>query len=87
MFSNTQSSDKPLSYGDNQGTLNMIRDQKINDLTKHLAVKFHHVRNLVYEQQCFDLQYVPSSDNLADICTKGMARQIYEGLSDSCGVV
>ena len=72
--------DKPLLYGDNQGTLNMIRDQKINDFTKHLAVKFQHVRNLVYEQECFDLQYIPTSANLADICTKGLARQIYEKL-------
>ena len=65
---------QPIMYGDNQGTLTLIRSQKINDLTKHVALTYHHVRNLVLEQECFDLSYVPSNENLADICTKSIAR-------------
>ena len=67
-------------YGDNQGTLKLIKSQKINDLTKHVAIKYHHVRNLVLEQGCFDLEYLPTSDNLADIGTKSIARAQFEKL-------
>ena len=54
-------------YGDNQSTLKLIKSQKINDLTKYAAIKYHHICNLVLEleQQCFDLEYAPSSENLA----------------------
>ena len=55
-------------YGDNQGTLQLIQNEKINDLTKHVAVTYHYMRNLVLERRCFGLEYVASSDNLADIC-------------------
>ena len=33
-------------YADNQGTLNLVRNHKINDLTKHVAVAYHNVCNL-----------------------------------------
>ena len=71
---------KATLNGDNQSTLTLIKSQKINDLTKHVAVTYHHIRNLVLEQNRFSLQYVPSSENLADICTKGLARVQYEKL-------
>ena len=71
---------KATLNGDNQSTLTLIKSQKINDLTKHVAVTYHHIRNLVLEQNRFSLQYVPSSENLADIYTKGLAREQYEKL-------
>ena len=71
---------KATLNGDNQSTLTLIKSQKMNDLTKHVAVTYHQIRNLVLEQNWFSLQYVPSSENLADICTKGLARGQYEKL-------
>lgn len=32
--------------------------------------------SVVLEQGCFDLQYVPTSENLADICTKRSATRL-----------
>ena len=66
-------------YGDNQGTLQLIQNEKINDITKHVAVTYHYMQNLVLERRCFGLEYVASNDNLADICTKSLARP------QSCG--
>lgn len=46
---------KQVLYGDNQGTLSLIQNQKINDLTKHVAITNHQIRILVFEQGCVDL--------------------------------
>lgn len=46
------------------------RSQKINDLTKHVAITYNHIHNLVLEQNRLALQYMPLNENLADICTK-----------------
>ena len=67
-------------YGDNKGTLQLIQNEKINDLTKHVAVTYHYMRNLVLERRCFGLEYVASSDNLA---TKGLARPQFEKLRNA----
>ena len=64
----------PTLYGDNQGTLSMIRNHKVNDLTKHVILQYHYMCNLVFERGCFDVEFVHSSDNLADACTKSLAR-------------
>ena len=79
--SQSQSQSQSVLYGgNNQGMISLIRNQKINDHTKQLAV--HHLRNLVEEQKCRDLAYVPTIDNLADICTKGIAKVQFERLSE-----
>ena len=69
-----------MLYGDNQSTLDLIRNHKINDLTKHVSITYHFLRNLVLERKCFDLQNAPSSENLMDICTKGLAKPQYDKL-------
>ena len=73
-----------ILYGDNQATLKLIHNQRNNnDLTKHVAVVYHFIRNLVLEQKLFHLRYIPTTENLADICTKGIARPQYERLRQS----
>ena len=52
----------------------MIRNHKVNDLTKHVILQYHYMRNLVFERGCFNVEFVRSSDNLADACTKSLAR-------------
>ena len=75
------SSSSIVLYGDNQATLKLIRNQRNHsDLTKHVAVVYHFIRNLVLEQKLFHLRYIPTTENLADICTKGIARPQYERL-------
>ena len=77
--SNQQPVDSTL-YGDNQGTLNLVQNHKGGDLTKHVVINYHFLRNVVQERGCFDLQNVPSTENLADICTKGLAKPQYDKL-------
>ena len=74
-----QQADSTL-YGDNQGTLNLVQNHKGGDLTKHVVINYHFLRNVVLERGCFDLQHVPSTENLADICTKGLAKPQYDKL-------
>ena len=61
-------------YRDNQGTLNLLQNYKGGDLTKHVVINYHFLRNVVQERGCFHLQHVPSTENLVDICTKGLAK-------------
>ena len=52
----------------------MIRNHKVNDLTKHVLLQYHYMRNLVFEHGYFDVGFVRLHDNLTDACTKSLAR-------------
>ena len=47
--------EKATLNGDNQSTLTIIKREEINDITKHVAVTYHHIRNLVLKQNRFPL--------------------------------
>ena len=82
VLSELQISERSVMYGDNQGTLQLIRNQKINDLTKFVAINYHFMRNLVLDRHCFDLDYAPTS--VADLFTKSLARPQFGRLRKLC---
>jgi len=54
---------------DNQGTLDLIKSEQINDRTKYIDIKFRHV----YDQEnqgTILSQYVAMQEQIADIMTK-----------------
>ena len=68
---------------DNQAALALIKDHKISNKSKHIAVHFHYTRERYLEGD-FAINHVASKNNLADVCTKALPvpllRQMVEGL-------
>jgi len=54
--------------------------------TKHIPIKYHFLREQVLEQKV-KLEYVPSSEQIADIVTKPLPRDTFEYLWQKLGVL
>lgn len=61
-------------YGDNQSAISFSRSPVENQRTKHISVRYHFLRNLVYDKT-LKLGYISSRDNLADIFTKALTKE------------
>ena len=66
---------------DNTSTLDIAENHRISDRSKHIDIHYHRVRELVYTKK-LTLLYVPSAENLADICTKGLPLDAFSYLRD-----
>jgi hypothetical protein len=55
--------------GDNKGTLDLLKNPRINNGSKHIDVSYHHVRDLVKRER-LRASYTPSEDMIADRLTK-----------------
>jgi hypothetical protein len=60
-------------YTDNNGALLLAKNPIFHERTKHIAVKYHYIRDLI-SQGIIDLIYVPSRDNKSDGFTKALDR-------------
>ncbi len=70
---------------DNDATKGLAEDRKTTQRSKHIDIKYHYVRELVEKQQVKILR-VDSSENCADILTKGVARERFEYLRHKIGM-
>src|SRR5947199_5309957 len=52
---------------DNTGSINLAHNPTLIDRTKHIDIHYHFTQEHL-EKRSFELFYVPSSENLADIC-------------------
>lgn len=64
---------KPLVYVDNQAAIDFLKSPIENHRTKHIEVRYYFVRDLYYKSN-FDIKYVRSKFNLADIFTKPLTQ-------------
>jgi hypothetical protein len=60
-------------FTDNQGALDTIHGEGIKTRTKHIDIRFHAARNL-QQLGLVDFAYIPTTDNTADVFTKGLAK-------------
>jgi hypothetical protein len=60
---------------DNTGAIAITENDQVNDRTKHIDIHFHKICE-EYDKRTFELLYVPSNENLADICTKTLPNRI-----------
>ena len=72
-------------FEDNAGCIELARAPKLRPRTKHIAVKYHHFRSHIYNEQsnptgCLKLKYVGTKDQLADIFTKPLNESLFEKL-------
>ena len=64
----------PLTIADNnQGSLDLAKDNKFHSRTKHIDLRYHFIREAV-EGKEIKLEYVPTGDNITDIFTKALAQ-------------
>lgn len=73
---------KPVLLIDNQSAIRLIKNPELHQRSKHIDVRFHFVREL-YEKDVFDIEYVNTEFQVADICTKPLAKERYEKLRKS----
>ena len=58
---------------DNQGAIALAKDNKFHSRTKHIDLRYHFIREAV-EARKIKMKYIPTSENVADIFTKPLAR-------------
>ncbi|KAF7761077.1 hypothetical protein Agabi119p4_10486 [Agaricus bisporus var. burnettii] len=62
-----------LIYADNNGAIANTQNYKNHRRTKHIDIRYHFVKERTANGDIV-FEYIPSSDNLADILTKPLAR-------------
>lgn len=68
-------------YCDNTATLHALGNRSFSSRTKHIALRFFFIRELVTERK-ISIHYVPTEDNLADIGTKHFNKHRFKHLMD-----
>jgi hypothetical protein len=72
-------------FEDNQGCIAMAKNPITHERTKHIDIKYHFVRELI-EDKKIAIQYIPTEDMLADIMTKGLARDRHQRICTAIGL-
>eukprot|EP00253_Pinus_taeda_P034571 PITA_34571 len=70
-----------IIWCDNKSTLKFCRDPVQRQRTKHIEILMHFIRELIHDG-IIDLQYCPSSEQIADIFTKTFTEQKFRFLRD-----
>ena len=68
-------------FEDNQGTIALAKNAKINSRTKHIDIKFHFIREAI-ENKKIDVEYCSSDNMIADTFTKSLLKPVFEYLRD-----
>ncbi|KAL4089751.1 hypothetical protein QTP88_024723 [Uroleucon formosanum] len=76
---------KPILYIDNQSAIRLVKNPEFHKRTKHIDVRYHFIREK-YEDGQFQLQYIGTEDQIADILTKPLVKECFEKLRSAIGV-
>lgn len=71
----------PVIYGDNQSAQALSMNGIKSERTKHVAIKYAFIHDEVSNKRV-TLQWTPTTEMLADILTKSLARPLHEALRD-----
>ena len=61
-----------IFHGDNQKAINLAQNTITHSCSKHVDIRDHFVRDLV-ARKVFQLRYIPTFQNIADILTKTLS--------------
>ena len=74
-------------FEDNQSAIAMCKNPQFHGKSKHIAIKYHYIRELVDDGKLL-VKYVSSDDNIADIFTKGSFTQhVFDTLASLLNMV
>jgi hypothetical protein len=68
-------------FCDNRSTIDLAENHRISKLSKHIDIHHYRVRELVHDRT-LPLMYIPTTDNLADMCTQGLPEVQLSNLRD-----
>ena len=72
-------------FEDNNGAIDLSRNAKYHNRTKHIDINHHFIRERVKSKE-IDVVPCPSKDMAADVLTKGIPRVQFEKLRNLLGV-
>ena len=75
----------PTIYCDSQSAIHLIRNPVYHAKTKHIEVRFHHIRELVTEKR-LEVQKIDTEVNIADFLTKPLPDQHLGALRTKLGL-
>lgn len=71
---------------DNTSAINISKNPVMHSRTKHIPIRYHSLREKALENEVA-LDYVASRDQVADIFTKPLAKEVFEQLREGLGVL
>ena len=74
-----------ILYCDNTSAINIFKNLVMHAKTKHIAIKYHYVRELVEDKEV-KMEYIHTKEQIADIFTKPLPKDAYEYLRGKLGV-
>lgn len=72
-------------FGNNQGTLDLIKNLKHHSRIKHIDVQYHYIQEAVADGHV-KTAYIPSRDVIADILTKPTKPEVFTRLRAMLGL-
>jgi hypothetical protein len=73
-------------YTDNNGALLLAKNPVFHERTKHIAVKFHYIRDLI-NKGIIDLYYISTNDQKADGLTKALEKIKFQAFLVQLGLL
>lgn len=73
-------------FGDNLSAQQIVKNPVHHSRTKHIDIKFHHIRDLS-EKQVIVLKYIPTGDMVADILTKNLMKTKHCHFAKKLGLI
>ena len=71
---------------DNTNTINISKNLVMHSKTKHIAIKYHFVRELVQDKE-IRLEYVNTKEHIVDIFTKTLPKDAFLYLRGKLGPI
>ena len=65
----TKTEIKATVFIDNQSSIRLIKNPELHKRSKHIDIKYHFIRH-EFQNALFNLEYVPTSQQEADVMTK-----------------
>jgi len=79
--------DKPATlYEDNQGAIELTKNPKFHNRTKHIDVSYHYAREQV-DNKKISIKYCRTENMLADVMTKGLSKVQFEKFRNMLGLI
>jgi hypothetical protein len=76
----------PAILVDNMSAIQLCKNPVFHDRSKHIDVRYHYIRDCIDRGQ-LTVEFVRSSDQLADIFTKALGRVKFQELRERIGLV
>jgi hypothetical protein len=68
-----------IIYVDSSRAIDLSRNWKVSQHSKHIDIYYHFVGE--YVDKMFKLEYILTKENLADLLTKSLTKQLHECLT------